>query len=52
MESGAWEQGTGSWLHGNWGREKRESQGPGLSVHLHNQNPLHTIVSVYYFNLL
>ena len=52
MESGAWEQGTGSWLHGNWGREKRDSQGRGLSIHLHNQNPLHTIVSVYYFNLL
>ena len=52
MESGAWEKGTGSWLHGNWGREKREFQGRGLGVHLHNQNTLHTKVSIYYFNLL
>ena len=52
MESGAWEQGTGSWLHGSWCRERRESRGRGLSIHLHNQNALHSIqfqftISIY-----
>jgi hypothetical protein len=41
MESGAWEQGTGRGLHENWGGERRESQGRGLSIHLHNQPALH-----------
>ena len=41
-ESGAWEQGTGSWLHRSWGRERYESWGRGLSVYLHNQSALPT----------
>ena len=52
MESGAWEQRMGSWIHGSWGGERRESQGKGLSIYLHNQNALHKIefpfaISVY-----
>ena len=43
MESRAWEQGMGSWLHGSWGGEKCESWGQGLSIHLHNQDALRTI---------
>ena len=51
MESGAWEQGTGSWLRGNRCGDRRESRGRGLSVHLHNDNALHAICSIYYLNL-
>ena len=40
MESGAWEQGAGSWLHGSWGRERRDSRERGLKLHLHNQHAL------------
>ena len=52
MESGAWEQGTGSWLPGSWGGERRESRGRRLSIHLHNQKALHAIqfpftISIY-----
>ena len=52
MESGTWEKGTGSWLHGSWGGERCESWGRGLSVHMHNQNALQAIefpftISVY-----
>ena len=43
---------TRSWLHGSWGRERHESWGWGLSIHLHNQNALQAIefpftISVY-----
>ena len=40
MESGAWEQGTGSWLHESWGGERRDSRERGLKLHLHNQHAL------------
>ena len=33
------------------GRERRESRGRGLSAHLHNQNALRTVCSVYCLNL-
>ena len=51
MESGAWEQGTGSWLQGSGYGERRESRGRGLSVHLHNEHAPHPICSMYYLNL-
>ena len=50
--SRAWEQGTGSWLPGSWGGERRESRGRGLSKYLHNQNSLLLIVSIYHRFLL
>ena len=50
--SRAWEQGTGSWLPGSWGGERRESRGRGLSKYLHNQNSLLVIVSIYHRFLL
>ena len=43
MESEAWEPGTGSWLPGSLGGERRESRGRRLSVHLHNRHALHAI---------
>ena len=43
MESGAWEQGTGSWLPGCWGGERGGSWGRGLNEYLHNQHALHAI---------
>ena len=51
MESGAWDQRTGSWLHGSGYGERRESRGRGLSVHLHNEHAPHPICSIYYLNL-
>ena len=46
MESGAWKQALR-----DLGRERGESRGWGLSVHLHNQKALHAICSIYYLNL-
>ena len=48
MESGAWEQGTGSWLPGCWGGERGKSQGRGLNEYLHKQHALHAIVSIHH----
>ena len=50
MESGL---GTRDWKLDSreLGGERRESRGRGLSVHLHNDNALHAICSIYYLTL-
>ena len=51
MESGAWDPGTGSRLHGSWHGKGANLGGWGLSVRLYNLKALHAICSIYYLTL-